>query len=195
MQEKRTDIVKYQGGLKTIPSHRQLMKVNRMLMGCVLFLMLLVVVLGYFFVPGSESIVNRPKAAVQTEFDDHVNNPLITAEVNNLKGQVVGLVSGSIESKLRNLEENIKLGSTAESLDTIADLKNDVKVLRSYSEGPKTETRVSNQELVQEVSHLKRLIYITLGSCALMFLASAGVWVKYRHLPYKEIKRFLSGKP
>jgi len=64
-------------------------------------------------------------------------NPVLSAEVNNLKGQFVGLVSGSIESKLRTLEESVRLGTVSTALGTIEDLKNDVRVLRTYSEPPK----------------------------------------------------------
>lgn len=193
MQEKRTDIVKYQGLVKAGPTHQQLMKVNRVLMGFVLFLMLVVVVLGLYFIPSPDSFIHKPSNEAVNSVPS-VSNPMISDEVNNLKGQMVGLVSGSIESKLKDLEENIKLGEIGNSLNTIADLKNDIKVLRTYSDSPKKPVVVSNQEIVQEVSHLKKLIYLTIGSCGLMFFAAAGVWVKSRRLPNKEIKRFLGGK-
>jgi hypothetical protein len=38
----------------------------------------------------------------------------------------------------------------------------------------------ANKILAKEVSQLKRLMYLTLGSCALMFAALAGIWVKGR---------------
>jgi hypothetical protein len=108
--------------------------------------------------------------------------------VHTLKGQFVGLVSGSIESKLRTLEESIRLGAASNALGTIADLKNDVKVLRSYSEPVNKDSAViDNAQVMREMSQLKRLIYLTLASCGLMLAAVAGVWLKNRYrLPYKE---------
>jgi hypothetical protein len=195
MQEKRTDIIKIQGFVHSVPSHQQLMKVNRMLLGAVFVLMLIVLALGFLFVPSSDVVksYNKINAANMAA---RGMNPIVSTEVNTLKGQLIGLVSGSIESKLRSLETSIKSGTVNNSLGTIQDLKNDIRVLRSYSDNPKeTEAVVSNVQLAEEVTHLKHLIYMSLASCGLMFAAAAGVWVKYRkRLPYKEIKKSYLGR-
>lgn len=195
MQEKRTEIVKIQGLVRTIPSHQQLIKVNRVLLGAVFFLMLIVVVLGFLFAPSSD-VVKSYKKINAANIAAQGMNPVTSAEVNALKGQLIGLVSGSIESKLKALEQSVKLGTVDNSLGTIADLKNDLQVLRSYSDSPKkSETVVSNVQLAEEVTHLKHLIYMTLASCGLMFAAAVGVWAKYRkRLPYKEIKTGYLGR-
>ena len=178
--------------LQRIPSHQGLMKVNRWLMAMVFFLMTVIVITGFFFVPANDvTNYKKPEVAVAEM------NPVLSAEVNTLKGQFVGLVSGSIESKLRTLEESIRLGTASKALGTIEDLKNDVKVLRSYSEPAKKEKVViDNEQLMQEMSELKRLIYVTLASCGLMLAAVAGIWFKNRYrLPYKEaIIRYLGKK-
>jgi hypothetical protein len=121
-------------------------------------------------------------------------NPVLSAEVNLLKGQFVGLVSGSIESKLRSLEDSLRSGALSNSLGTLEDIKNDVKVLRSYSEPAKKEQAIDNQQIMREMSQLKRLIYLTLASCGLMLAAFAGIWIKnLKKLPYKEaIIRYLN---
>jgi hypothetical protein len=195
IQEKSTEIVKIQGLVRTIPSHQQLMKVNKMLLGAVFFLMLIVMVLGFVFIPSSNEVIGYKKISVSTIAAEGMN-PVVSAEVNTLKGQLIGLVSGSIEGKLKTLEQSVKLGSVDNSLGTIADLKNDIKVLRSYSDmSKKEEVVVSNQDLAQEVTHLKHLIYMSLASCGLMFAAAAGVWVKYRkRLPFKDIKKGYLGR-
>ncbi|OYV23297.1 MAG: hypothetical protein CG442_343, partial [Methylococcaceae bacterium NSO1] len=158
----------------------------------VFFLMTVIVIAGFFFVPANDvTRYKKPEVAVAEM------NPVLSAEVNTLKGQFVGLVSGSIESKLRTLEESIRLGTASKALGTIEDLKNDVKVLRSYSEPAKKEKVViDNEQLMQEMSELKRLIYVTLASCGLMLAAVAGIWFKNRYrLPYKEaIIRYLGKK-
>lgn len=188
MYEKKSEIVV----LQRIPSHQGLMKVNRWLMAMVFFLMTVIVIAGFFFFPAND--VTRYKKSEVTIAE---MNPVLSAEVNTLKGQFVGLVSGSIESKLRTLEESVRLGTVSTALGTIEDLKNDVKVLRSYSEPAKQENVViDNKQLMQEMSELKRLIYVTLASCGLMLAAVVGIWFKNRcRLPYKEaIIRYLGKK-
>ena len=90
--------------LQRIPSHQGLMKVNRWLMAMVFFLMAVIVIAGFFFLPAND--VSRYKKSEATVAE---MNPVLSAEVNILKGQFVGLVSGSIESKLRSLEESCLL--------------------------------------------------------------------------------------
>jgi hypothetical protein len=163
--------------------------------GTVFLLMVIVLVVGYVFIPSSDGIDNYTKINTATIAAQNTN-PAVSSEVNTLKGQLIGLLSGSIEGKLKTLEQSVKIGSVDNSLGTIADLQNDIKVLRSYSDTPKkSEAVVSNVQLAEEVSHLKHLIYASLASCGLMFVAAAGVWVKYRkRLAYKDIKKgFISG--
>jgi hypothetical protein len=194
MQEKRTEIVKLQAVVRTIPSLQQLVKANRFLMGAVFLLMIIVLVVGFVFIPSSDVINNYTKINTATIAAQGAN-PAASSEVNTLKGQLIGLLSGSIEGKLKTLEQSVKLGSVDNSLGTIADLKNDIKALRSYSEPPKKpEAVVSNVQLAEEVSHLKHLIYASLASCGLMFVAAAGVWVKYRKRPYKDVKKGFLGR-
>jgi hypothetical protein len=178
--------------LQRIPSHQGLMKANRWLMAMVFFLMTVIVIAGFFFFPANDVTRFKKSEVAVTEM-----NPVLSAEVNTLKGQFVGLVSGSIESKLRSLEESIRLGTVSTALGTIEDLKNDVKVLRSYSEPAKKENVViPNAQLMQEMSELKRLIYVTLASCGLMLAAVVGIWFKNHYrLTYKEvIVRYLGKK-
>ena len=178
--------------LQRIPPHQGLMKVNRWLMAMVFFLMTVIVIAGFFMLPANDLTRYKKPEVTVVEM-----NPVLSAEVNTLKGQFVGLVSGSIESKLRSLEESVRLGTVSSALGTIEDLKNDVKVLRSYSEPAKKEkVALSNEQLMQEMSELKRLIYVTLASCGLMLAAITGIWFKNRYrLPYKEaIIRYLGKK-
>jgi len=157
---------------------------------------MVVVLIGGFLLFPTDSFLNRYKNATATETYAAEMNPVMSAEVNALKGQLVGLVSGSIESKLNALEESLRVGSVSSSIGTIEDLKNDLKVLRSYSESTKKgKAVVSNEQLMQEMSQLKRLIYLTIASCGLMLAAVAGIWIKNRNrLPYKESKTSYLGK-
>ncbi len=165
--------------LQDAMQHQSLMKVNQYLFYLVLSLMALVLVLGYLLWPSQD-----PLEKLQVKHNSLAQaNPALSAEINTLKGQMVGLVSGSIESKLRILEESVRLGSTNSALGTIQDLKRDLQVLESYSEPATKQTsdKVANEAILKEVSHLKHLIYMTLASASLMFAAVAGIWFKKRY--------------
>jgi len=181
--------------LQRIPSHQALMKSNRWLLRGILFLMTVIFVGGFLVLPSYDFLDQYQKITANDVYPAQTN-PRLSAEVDNLKGQLVGLVSGSIESKLRTLEESLRAGTLNNSLGTIEDLKNDVKVLRTYSEPVKKEQpgAIANEQLIQEMSHLKRLIYLSFASCGLMLAALAGIWIKnLRKLPYKEaITRYLN---
>lgn len=200
MREINSEIVDAQGGgrsviLQTMPSHQGLMKINKLLLTVVFFLMAVVLILGFLLFPSHDVVPNYRKATSSEAYAAEMSS-VLSAEVNMLKGQLIGLVSGSIESKLRILEESIRLGAVSSSLGTIEDLKNDVKVLRSYS-GPaqKEQVAIDSEQLMLEMSQLKNLIYLTLASCGLMLAAVAGIWIKNRNrLPYKDIGRSYLGK-
>ncbi|MGR9044065.1 MAG: hypothetical protein ACU83N_02145 [Gammaproteobacteria bacterium] len=179
--------------VERIPSHQNLIKVNRLLFYVVLSLMIVVFLMGFFLMPSQRTLNTYKGARLE---GGYAANPVLSAEIDTLKAQLIGLVSGSIESKLRTLEQSVKLGSVSYSLGTIEDLKNDVKVLRSYSDSVKQDkVRLTNEQLLSEMSQLKNLIYLTLASCGLMVAAVAGVWFKNRKwLPYKSARRGLLGK-
>jgi hypothetical protein len=193
-QEFHSQIIEVRGRLQSIPSTQALIKANRFLLLTVCLLTVLVAVLGYFVVPPYQAgayLKKQPGAGNLGE-----GNSVLSSEVNVLKGQVIGLVSGSIESKLRMLEDSIRMGAAATSLGTIEDLKNDVKVLRSYSDPkPKVEQSAAgtNEQVLKEVSQLKKLIYVSLGACGLLLAAVAGIWFKNLNiLTYKQtIKSYL----
>lgn len=178
---------------------QDLVKKNQVLLKLVIVLMLVVFVLVSYLLPAHDMLEdlkeNRPIEV--TASADNLKNPVLTAEIDSLKGQLVGLVSGSIESKLASLEKSIKLGSVLGSLETVRSLKDDVKVLRTYSdplELKQQEVAIANDALVKEVSQLKKLIYLTLGSCGLMFAALAGIWIKGRKRLISKLPDYLEKK-
>lgn len=188
-EDKKAQIIKARGELQTIHADFGLMKVNRFLVAVVFSLMTLVLILSFFLFPDQAVNFQYRKNISPNAFNAELS-PVLSAEVNALKGQMIGMVSGSIESKLRSLEESIRLGTVTSSLGTIEDLKNDVKVLRYYSEPVenKKQTGIANERILQEVSQLKKLIYVTLASCGLMLAAVAGIWLKNNNkLPYKQV--------
>ncbi len=162
--------------------HQRLINLNRYLILAIFVLMTMVFVLGFFVFPDNsdmaQTLKNKQQQAVAMK-----NSPAISAEIDSLKGELVGLVSGSIEAKLKSLEEGIKLGSVLSSLQTLQAIRNDVKVLHKYSdplEQKQQQIAQANVALIEEVSHLKSLIYLTLGSCSLMFTGLLLIWARNR---------------
>jgi hypothetical protein len=180
------EIVDHRKQLQKVFPHHDLVKASRWRVSGLVIAMAVIVVMGFALASDDslKTAANPAKVYAAT------TNPVLSSEVNDLKGQFVGLISGSIESKLRTLEDNIRTGAVTNSLGTIQELKNDVKVLRAYSNPSTPEnTPISNAQLLKEVSHLRNLIYLTLTSCGLMIAAIAGVWIKNRkRLPFKEPK-------
>jgi len=168
--------------LSDTPHLQGLVKANRLLLLLASSLMVIVFLLGFLLLP-ADDVLDGFKAKDKTVAVSYsLGNPVLSAEINTLKGQLVGLISGSIESKLRTLESNIKSGSIVASMGTIQDLRNDVNVLQAYSvPGKRVVENQVNQALVEEVSQLKRLIYLTLTSCGLMIVAIVGFWVRSRY--------------
>ncbi len=177
--------------------HQALVKANRVLLMLVLALMSVVFLLGFWIVPDVELVEQSSLNTSSTA--QALENPVLSAEINTLKSQMVGLVSGSIESKLRVLEQSVRTGHLKASLGTINDLKNDVRVLRNYSQtgttnAPDYVKPQLDAQLIQELSQLKFLIYLTLASCGLMISAIAGLWLRNRYLLNNQTQKYIVGK-
>ncbi|MCF7969933.1 MAG: hypothetical protein K9L22_02070 [Methylococcaceae bacterium] len=175
-------------------SHTQLsvLKMNRLVLAVIIGLMVAVIFMGILLMPENEIVTRSAQAHKSTELHDVQMNPVISAEVDALKSQLVGLVSGSIESKLKILEDGLKAGTISEiGLDTIEALKDDLVVLRTYSETGagrliaqkylQEANKAENKDLAQEVSQLRSLIYFLITSCGLMVAAVASVWVRRKY--------------
>jgi len=182
--------------LQNMPQHHELVKANKVLLLVVCSLMLVIFLLGFLILPDNEMLENYKASQQISPVVYTMNNPALTDEINLLKGQFVGLVSGSIESKLRTLEACIQMGQINTSLGTIQDLKNDIKVLQSYSMVPikKTVKSSVSDRVLKEVSQLKSLIYLTLTSCGLIIAAIGGIWIKHNYRLVYEGKRAALGK-
>jgi len=186
-----------QTGLVPHPAvcHQALVNYNRWRLPVLVWLMALVVAAGFWLMPVRHFIDSYQKiTAAQARLV--TSQQSLSVEVATLKGQVVGIVSGSIESKLASLEQSLRIGAINSSLGAIEDLRNDVKLLRTYTaeEQVQAQNTVANQQLLDEMGHLKRLIYMTIASCGLMLAAVLGIWVKQRKkLPSADkVVRFLS---
>ncbi len=172
-------------------THMSVLKMNRLVLAIILGLMAIVVYMGMLLVPTNDIVLKTAQAQKSIELFEMQMNPVISAEVDALKSQLIGLVSGSIESKLKILEEGLRTGTISETgLDTIYALQQDLEVLKTYSETgagrlivqkyarqPSTETIA----LAEEVSQLRSMVQYLITSCGLMFAAIGGVWVRKRY--------------
>ena len=195
---------------------RGLQHFNRLLLVAFVSLMLIIVMLGYLLFPANDILNDferRQMQVKQVDISKIPMNPVLSAEIDALKAQLVGLVSGSIESKLNILEASVRSGKvSADDLHTIQDVKNDLQVLKTYSktgagrliaikqEPPPPPVSEVSKALLQEMSQLKNLIYVSIASCGLMLAAVAGIWLKSRYRlehqrpPLKEQKKKLLGR-
>ena len=167
------------------------LKMNRLVLAIIIGLMAIVVYMGVLLVPANNIAPKQVPAHKAIELYDVQMNPVISAEVDALKSQLVGLVSGSIESKLKILEDGLRTGTIADiGLDTIHALQDDLVVLKTYSEtgaGRLIVQKYSQQAnkqtiaLAEEVSQLRSLVQFLITSCGLMLAAIGGVWVRKRY--------------
>lgn len=171
--------------LITLPQQieqQRLQKMNRFLMIVVVILTAGVFILSFFVFPAEVDLANHLKNKQQM-IEINTTFSAKDGEIDRLKEELVGIVSGSILHKLATLEENIKLNSIRQSLQTVAYIRTELKTLNKYAE-PLTEKQQQlvqvNTSLSKEVSSLRNLIYITLGSCSLMFCAFLLIWVKHK---------------
>jgi len=172
-------------------NNEHILKVYRILFFSVIALMLVVMLLGFFLWPKHNILTKFEKQQVIAEIQNQQINPALSEEINVLKSQLIGLISGSIESKLRILEDSIQSGTlTTTGKGAIQDLKNDIVVLKTYSEtgagrliANNTEASATklDKQLMNEVSQLKNLLYISIASCGLMVAAIAGIWYQSRY--------------
>jgi hypothetical protein len=164
--------------LKNSTSHHYgMVKANRFVILLASTLMVLVFVLGFFLIPNNDARDNFKANTVNA-----IKNPVLSSEIDSLKGQLVGLLSGSIENKLSTLEQSIRTGQTSVSLSAVKSLRSDLSDLKKYSGSVKSKEIKNqvNEQVLKEVSQLKNLIYLTLTSCGLMIAAIGGFWVR-RH--------------
>jgi hypothetical protein len=167
-----------------------ILRLNRWVLGVIVGLMAMIILMGAFLIPNQESI-SFVRTQKTIELYERQMNPILSAEVDALKSQLVSLVSGSIESKLKILEESLRTGSIGlTGMEIIHSLQDDLQVLKTYSKtgaGRLIATKspvinASKVDLLAEVSQLKSWVNFLITSCGLMFAAVGGVWIRKRYV-------------
>ncbi|TXL11186.1 hypothetical protein BMR05_16195 [Methylococcaceae bacterium HT4] len=168
------------------------LKMNRLVLAMLVGLMAMVIFMGILLMPADDLALQPAQAVKAVDLSQVQMNPVLSAEVDALKSQLVALVSGSIESKLNILEESLRSGTVSETgLDTIQALQEDLVVLKTYSAtgagrliAQKYLPQPKNIEtiaLAEQVSQLKGLVHFLITSCGLMIAVIGGVWVRRRY--------------
>ena len=175
--------------LRKVPDgNLQLLNINKLLLYIIAALMFAVVLMGFLLFPANHILNDYQQMKMPVNGQNVEMNPVVSEEIKMLKSQLIGLISGSIESKLRVIEESLQPGSISiTGMGALQDIKNDVKVLKTYSEtgagrlivekyAKQNTVSTIDRQLMQEVSQLKNLIYLSIASCGLMLAAVGGVW-------------------
>jgi len=168
------------------------LKMNRVVLAMLVSLMALVIFMGSLLIPEEYTVGQSAQAVKAVELYEVQMNPVLSAEVDALKSQLVALVSGSIESKLKILEDALQNGTiTKTGLETIRALQEDLVVLKTYSEtgagrliANKYLPQARNLEtiaLTEQVSQLKGLVRFLITSCGIMLACIGGVWVRRQY--------------
>jgi hypothetical protein len=174
-------------------SNLSILKINKMLLYIIAALMLVVVLMGVLLFPTNHLLNDYQQNQASVNVNNVNMNPVVSAEIKMLKSQLIGLISGSIESKLRLIEESMHPGSISiTGMGALQDIKNDIKVLKTYSESgagrlivekyaKQNAAATIDKQLMQEVSQLKNLIYLSIASCGLMLAAVGGIWFRTQY--------------
>ncbi len=146
------------------------------------------------------------------EDSDSVRIRQYNEKLESLQNRMTVFVADSVETKLKTLEKNVTAGTVgAQELKTLEELKGEVKLLENYSAGkranltdparldharfkitPGTEnTAVSADDLLYEVSKMKRLLYLSIASCGFVGLMLGGYWWQ----SHSRIKRLAGAMP
>lgn len=151
----------------------------------------------YLFLSTSQMIERFQGRLVGVEDSDAVRIRQYNEKLESLQNRMTVFVADSVETKLKTLEKNVTAGTVgAQELKTLEELKGEVKLLENYSTGkranltdparldharfqitPGTEnTALAADDLLYEVTQMKRLLYLGIASCSFVGLMLGGYW-------------------
>ena len=125
-----------------------------------------------------------------------VKDPVLYREVDLLRRQSNALLTGSIETKLRLIEKNLRSGTVrAADLEMLQSLKEEFKLLKNPSvldssgepagrppsiaqtTGRGSAHLINNEQMLAEMAYMKNLLYVSIASCGLLFVSVGGLWL------------------
>lgn len=157
-------------------------------------LILLILLVVYYLTIAAFGSVNGLFSA-SNESTDWSKSPEVYQKVEMLKGKMDTLVTGSMENKISRLEKSLSGGVIRKSdLETIQELKTDLQILKTYSEHTSISSMAMTagsgkyifgtgstisypDELLQEISNMKNLFYLSIVSCGFLVVVVSGAWL------------------
>lgn len=174
--------------------------------GLVVALILLISLLLLAMLPAKHLLERYEDAVLANQTHVAALDPVLSGEIEALKGQLSAIITGSIESKLRSLESRIRNGTVSEAdLGMIEDLKSDLNILVSYSarrpeaapvkiggHDKRPDANPEKRYIAEELSQLKVLFYVSIASSGFLAVAMGGIWLgsahKFKLLLNRDIK-------
>jgi len=168
--------------------------------------------LGMYLLFHAGLFFKRFEDQLRAESGDTAKIRIYNAQLESLQDRMTGFIAGSVETKLRALENSVAAGTVgAQEIRMFEELKNELKLLETYSAGKSgnftDQTRldhprfqaapgfgqpVPNGELLREVLQLKILLYFSIASCGLFGAMVCGYWWQ-QHSRFKRLQAPFSG--
>ncbi|BCX89147.1 hypothetical protein MIN45_P1517 [Methylomarinovum tepidoasis] len=107
----------------------------------------------------------------------------LNRELARLQQQLGSALTQSLTMKLEALEERIRLGQAGlQDLELLQSIREDIRTLSRQADAgrlPQTTAPGSDGRLLAELGRLESLLYLTLGSFALIVVAGLGYWLRW----------------
>jgi hypothetical protein len=160
-------------------------------------LMALILALGLYLLLNTGQMLERFQGRLAgVEDNDTVRIKQYNRQLEALQDRMTSFVADSVENKLKALERNVTEGVVgAQEIKTLEELRGEVKLLEKYSAGrggnltdssrleharfqitPGTGDMPSSADLLNEVSQMKRLLYLGIASCGFVGCLLGGYW-------------------
>ncbi len=163
----------------------------------VLALMVLMLAASLYLLLNTGQILERFQIKLSSvEDSDSVKIRQYNQKLEALQDRMTAFVADSVETQLKTLEKNVTDGKVgAQDIKALEELKGEVQLLEKYSAGkggnitdtsrldharyqitPGSQNAPSSAELLYEVSHMKRLLYLGIASCGFVGFLLGGFW-------------------
>jgi hypothetical protein len=160
-------------------------------------LMALILVVSLYLLLSTGQIIERFQGRLAAvEDSDTIRIHQYNQKLEALQDRMTAFVADSVENKLKILEKNVTEGTVGvQEIKTLEELKGEVKLLEKYSVGrkgnltdstrldharfqitPGTQNITASEDLLHEVSQMKRLLYLGIASCGFVGFLIGGYW-------------------
>ncbi len=161
----------------------------RRLVGGLLVLMLLwLAALLYFKQPQWLRLPQAVHSEPQAQTGDLPQASQVLAlnrELARLQQQLGSALTQSLSMKLAALEDRIRLGQAGlQDLELLQSIREDIRALSRQADAGRlaqAPAAVADERLLSELGRLEGLLYLTLGSFALVMVAGVAYWLRWHN--------------